>query len=240
MSNQPIMTSIWYKEQKKIQDFLSASISIPDETLTDVDFATMKSPDNLVQVPKVGGVYFIWTDEPITHSLNGNDGCIPFNGGKIMYNGVSSGLRGRCEEHLLRTKDLKGGFINSQSAISVDLYCEGFKGQSHTKRAYSAKSKLDGRKSKVPTIKGNKVRIVNDLLNLGNLSNEEHDFLMVQDGMSDIAFNNGINVADDKHLNYEWKFYFIELIEPFYKNYIELQWRIKFGTPQLCSYSTGR
>lgn len=54
-----------------------------------------------------------------------------------------------------------------------------------------------------------------------------------------IYFKNGINIFDNKHINYNWIVYYLEIDNHNIRDYIEIEWRKKYGVPQLCSYTSG-
>ena len=70
------------------------------------------------------------------------------------------------------------------------------------------------------------------------LSSEEKYY--ISKTHDDIFFKNGINVEDEKHCKYEWRFYYIPILNHSIRDFIEVEWRKLYGTPVLCSYSEGR
>ena len=59
-------TNIWKKEDEKFISF-EKDIKIPDEKLTNVKSLILKELKHFDEIPKSKGVYWIWTNEPITH-----------------------------------------------------------------------------------------------------------------------------------------------------------------------------
>lgn len=226
----------WQLQDKQLLE-IQRTLIIPSFDLRDVPYVRIQSAADLEDVPKTGGDYFIWTTSPVSHSLNGA-GCASFGGGKVIYNGLAKNdLRGRCATHLVRDRDQVGGM----SAISVQIYTGDQDNRSHTKTAY-APPKANGKPSrKVPKIDGKQVSNIRDLLRLQTLSESDRSFLMVADPSKPIWFQNGVDVRTKPHSEFEWRFYFISgLKSDLYVDHIEREWRVQNGSPQLCTYSSGR
>jgi len=79
----------------------------------------------------------------------------------------------------------------------------------------------------------NKEDILNDIF----FSKEEKKIIKKN---NTIYFKNGINIFSEKHKNYKWTVYYLEIDNHNIRDYIEIEWRKKYGVPQLCSYSIGR
>ena len=87
----------------------------------------------------------------------------------------------------------------------------------------------------------NKERIRNrEQLKKLNLSRLEKKFVN-STNKKEYYFYNGINILkNSKHSKYIYRIYYIAGLSETYTNYIEIQWRINFGQPRLCSYLKGR
>lgn len=243
-----MVNKIWAEEEEKFKRAIER-VKIPNRKLCNVDVAVVKIKADLDSIPeKSGGCYWIWTNEPVNHSLHKNPTPKKFSGGEIIYNGIAKdNVRGRIEKHLFGSVD------EGWSAISLDLHMG--KTISHRKKAFSRKGV-----GKVPFInkefiakkantkkgisKGDillqkiKVRNKENLLHL-HLSNEEREFAC-SSKKGVIYFRNGINLEDEKHKNFEFKVYYIAELSTLYLEFIEKEWRKKFGLPKLCSYISGR
>lgn len=125
---------IWQQEEKK---FLAAiqDVKIPNSQLGDVPFITPGSIDDFEGIPESGGCYWIWTNEPVLHSLHKNNTPPSFDGGEIIYNGIAKdNVPGRARHHLLG--DVEAGW----SGISLDVFFG--ETTSHRKKALSEKGKV--------------------------------------------------------------------------------------------------
>jgi len=217
--------NIWQKEEQK---FLRAvrNVKIPNKNLKHVDYVNRNEID---QIPKSGGCYWIWTNEPVLHTLHKNKTPELFNGGEIIYNGIAKDdVRGRVFNHL------KGEIDAGWSGISLDLHF----GQtvSHRKKAMSVEGK-------VPFIKDvdengaerfKQVRSKGDLLSL-YLSRIEKR-LLLRARLDRVYFN----IENSKHKKFKFRVYYITGLSSLYLEFIEKEWRVKYGLPKLCSYSSGR
>lgn len=216
----------WHKIDTELSIYES-SLLIPDGQLKGVPAIIIKSPTDLTRIPKSGGCYWIWTNEPVLHSFHPNSKVFPtgFDGGEIVYNGISKDdIRGRIQRHLL------GKVEEGMSGIGLDLLTFEYKG-SHRKKAYST----DG---KAPCIDGKRITTIEQLRQIG-LSKEEKVFL---DGCTHaVYFRNGINVTEEKHKKFVFKVYFLSNLKSYsYGDIVEKKWREINGIPKLCSYSKGR
>lgn len=236
---------IWQQEEQK---FLKAihDVRIPNQKLKEVPFITPHSKEDFEQIPASGGCYWIWTNEPVLHSLHKNDTPTSFDGGEIIYNGIAKdNVRGRAKHHLLGEVDA------GWSGISLDIYFGDT--ISHRKKALSEKGKVPYIKensivkraikakglSKGDTIERFKpIRSKNDFLKI-HLTDSEKKTLE-KAGYENIYFRNGIDITEDKHKEFEFRVYFITGLSSLYLDFIEKKWRKDFGLPKLCSYSSGR
>jgi len=214
--------SYWIKQEKKFIKAIN-SANVPDNKLDKVDFVVVKNLDDLKLIPNEGGCYWIWTNEPVKHSLHKNKLSAPLKNGEIIYNGVAKdNVRGRVIHHLF------GRFDAGWSGISMDIYTKSSK--SHRKKACS-------KKGKVPFLNGLPVRNKTQLLQLF-LSAEEKKYIS-KNGLSTYYFRNGICISEKKHKNFKFRVYYITGLKSLYLEYIEKKWR-KNGLPRLCTYLTGR
>lgn len=234
----------WVSQEKK---FLKAikDVEIPNSNLDKVDCITIKSQEDLNKIPNGGGCYWIWTNEPVLHSLHKNRLPKELNFGQIIYNGIAKDdVKGRLFHHLFGFEDA------GWSGISMDIYKNN--SQSHRKKAMSStgkvpyilETKIVKRGNKTKNIKkGDKIKILlpiktkSQLLKI-NLSEEEKTYINSTNHLK-YYFRNGINIVEDKHKNYSFKVYFITGLSSLYLEFIEKKWR-DYGLPRLCSYSTGR
>ncbi len=231
----------WKEEDKKFSNFEDGKIKIPNEKLANVESIVIKKPEDFDDIPNSKGVYWIWTNEPVKHILhapNKNNGKLPkkikisIDGnkveGEIIYNGIAqSDIRGRIRNrHLLAEKD------NGISGISIDIF-DG-KVFSHKKKVFS----MDG-KGKVPYIDSERIKTKEAALKLF-LSQDEKKFIK-ETSEERIYFRNGINIFEPKHKEYTFIVFFIaNLKSESYISFVEKKWRIKYGSPRLCSYLSGR
>ena len=184
------------------------------------------------KIPKnKGGIYFITTNENIHHSFHNKNKKFPkmYDDFTIIYNGTSSDLYSRAKNHLFRDKN-KG-----MSGISVDILTTKEQVESHTKCCFSS-----NKKKKTPFIIETETRIseFNQCYKL-NTSENEQKFLS-ENKNKIIYFRNGINVLSEKHINFEWNFYYLIIKSHSVRDIVETNWRKKYGTPILCTYHEGR
>lgn len=93
---------IWQQEEQK---FLKAihDVRIPNEKLEEVPFIIPHSEEDFEQIPTSGGCYWIWTNEPVLHSLHKNKTPALFDNGKIIYNGIAKdNVRGKVQTSSIR------------------------------------------------------------------------------------------------------------------------------------------
>lgn len=217
-----IANNYWLEQEKKFKEAIKV-VEIPDNTLKDVDFLIIKSLNDAENIPKGGGCYWIWTNEPVIHSLHNNEVPAPFDGGEVIYNGIAQdNVRERIIHHLFGDEDA------GWSGISMDIYKK--PSQSHRKKACSPTGK-------VPFINKIPIKCAKQLLNL-HLSRSEKTFIK-KSKEDTFYFRNGINLNDKKHKKYNYRVYFITGLKSLYLEHIEKEWRSK-QIPKLCSYKTGR
>jgi len=239
-----IHNQYWIDQEQK---FLKAikNVKIPNSKLEKVDFIDIKSQEDLKNIPCGGGGYWIWTNEPVLHTLHKNKLPDTLNSDQIIYNGIAKDdVKGRLFHHLFGFEDA------DWSGISLDIYKNN--SQSHRKKAmspfgkvpYILESKIINRGNKKKNLKkGDRVKILspiktkNQLLKI-NLSDEEREYINSTNNLK-YFFRNGINIVNDKHKDYSFKVYFITGLSSLYLEFIEKKWR-ENGLPRLCSYSTGR
>lgn len=236
---------IWQEEEKK---FLAAikGVKIPNYKLDDVPFITPKSEQDFEAIPESGGCYWIWTNEPVLHSLHKNKTPAQFDNGEIIYNGIAKdNVKGRAKHHLMG--DVEAGW----SGISVDVFFG--ETTSHRKKAFSEKGKVPyiNEKTEVKRAikdKGLKkgdfverlkpIRSKDDFFKI-NLSEKEKEELKGLE-YEKIYFRNGIDITEEKHQGFEFRVYYITGLASLYLDFIEKKWREDNGLPRLCSYSSGR
>lgn len=214
--------SYWLKQEKI---FLNAikDVKIPNETLEKVDFIKVTNNNDINSIPSGGGCYWIWTNEPVNHSLHKHSTPKKFNGGEIIYNGIAKDdVKGRIFHHLFGFEDA------GWSGISLDIY---------TKNSVSHRKKACSPTGKVPFLNKVPIKSKGELLKL-HLSKSEIAYITKKKS-SVFYFRNGINITDNKHKLFKFKVYYITGLTSLYLEHIEKQWR-GFGLPKLCSYSTGR
>lgn len=123
----------WNDEQKKFLKSLK-SVNIPNYRLSFVPKIDLKSKLDFGNIPKEGGCYWIWTDEPILHSFHKHSLPKKFDCGEIIYNGIAKdNLSWRINNHLFSDED------EGWSGISIDLYMK--RSISHRKKAMSTNIK---------------------------------------------------------------------------------------------------
>jgi len=84
------MNDYWLEQERKFIKALE-EVEIPNQTLDEVDYITLKKPDDLRKIPDLensGGCYWIWTNEPIVHTLHRHKLPQFIEGGEIIYNGT--------------------------------------------------------------------------------------------------------------------------------------------------------
>lgn len=229
----------WTEEDEKFSKF-EKDIQIPNSNLTDVNCVILKNSADFNSIPKSKGVYWIWTDEPITHILHKPSKNIPkkikisINNkkieGEVIYNGVAQdNINNRIKNyHLYASPE------NTISGISVDIYMDG-EVKSHKKKILSSNIK-----EKVPYVNNKRIATKEYALKLF-LSKSEKKFIKKSKDKN-IYFRNGINISDKKHKKYHFVVFYIgNLKSESYMGFIEKQWRkIHKIYPRLCSYSSGR
>ncbi len=214
----------WSKEDLKFLN-LEENTIVPNSILENVPFIDLKSELDFDRIPFKGGCYWIWTNEPIKHSLHKNKMPQHFSNGEVIYNGIAKdNILSRIKSHLL-------GEINAGwSAISVDILPDTPK--SHRKKVFSTNGK-------VPYINGIKIKSKEDIYGLF-LSDEER-CIIKENNEKSIFFRNGINIFENKHKKFVFRVYYIAPLKSIsYMGFIEKKWREKYGLPKLCSYSSGR
>jgi len=236
---------VWIDEEKKFLDVIK-SVKIPNATLEGVANITPKQIDDLNEIPNGGGCYWIWTNEPVVHSMHKNKIPNPFDGGQVIYNGIAKDdVRSRVKHHLFGLEDA------GWSGISLDIYFG--QTQSHRKKIFASngkvpyiqRTKIAKRSSKKSGItKGTEIKYYQairgkeDLAGL-NLSETERQFV-IENQEDRIFFRNGINITEGKHLDFDYRAYYITGLSTLYLEFIEKKWREQYGLPRLCSYSSGR
>lgn len=214
----------WLKEDKKITSF-EKKVKIPNSKLVNVKFVTLKSRKDFNTIPKKGGCYWIWTNEPVVHSLHKRKTPPKFNKGEIIYNGIAKDdVAGRIKHHLLG--DIDAGW----SGISIDILQNNIK--SHRKKAMS-------KGGKIPFFDCKKINSKDILLKLHLSKKEKENIIKSRNRV--FYFRNGIDIFEPKHKIYIWKVYYIVGLDSMsYLDFIEKKWRELFGVPRLCSYISGR
>ena len=230
--NNRFSATVWRNEERK---FLRAEarIRIPTANLAQVDRVRLRTSADFERIPSTGGCYWIWTNEPVIHKLHSNDTPSRFNGGEVIYNGVSQDdVRARVQHHL--------GIDSEEepwSGISMDLY-HGTQVRSHKKRACSPRGKVPY----VPDFHnlGGFVPVRSkDLLLRLRLSSSERKFIN-DTNRNSYYFRNGIYFNSPKHRQFDFRVYYVTDLRSLYFEFIEKKWRQDFGMPKLCSYSSGR
>lgn len=151
----------WLEQEKK---FLQAifDVDVPIQSLDNVDFVVVNSHEDLAGISNGGGCYWIWTNEPVIHSLHKNKIPSAFSGGEVIYNGIAKDdVKGRVFHHLFGFEDA------GWSGISMDIYKN--QSNSHRKKACSPKGK-------VPFINNLPIRNREQLLKL-HLTEDEKYFI---------------------------------------------------------------
>lgn len=236
---------IWKQEEQK---FLYAieKVKIPNAQLEGVAYISPKISPDLDIIPNGGGCYWIWTNEPVLHSLHKNTTPKSFDGGEIIYNGIAKDdVRGRVKHHLF------GNIDAGWSGISLDIYFGDT--VSHRKKALSEKGKVPYIKTKKIVARANSekglvkgqeidifkpIRCKEDFEKI-NLSFNERSQL-ANANIEKIFFRNGIDLTEEKHSRFEFRVFYITGLSSLYLEFIEKKWRDDNGLPKLCSYSSGR
>lgn len=217
-----MLNNYWLRQERIFFEAIRY-VEIPNRNLDQVDSILLRNRNDLTQIPSGGGCYWIWTNEPVYHSLHRHPTPTNFDGGECIYNGIAKDdVKGRVFHHLFGYEDA------SWSGISMDIYTNN--SVSHRKKACSPSGK-------VPYINNIPIRNREQLLML-HLSENETNYVGHQQ-TNVFYFRNGINIEEDKHINFDFRIYFIVGLTSLYLEYIEKKWR-EFGLPKLCSYSTGR
>jgi len=196
-----MVNEIWQKEEQK---FLQAikDVNIPNSSLENVAVVIPKNTFDLDVIPQSGGCYWIWTNEPVKHSLHKNAPPEPFDNGEIVYNGIAKDdVRSRVKH------DLFGQAGAGWSGISLDIYFGDT--ISHRKKALSQKGKVPfiidkkiaTRASKRKNLKkGDEIEIhipirkKDEFLKI-HLSDEEKE-LLNESEIGKIYFRNGIDILN--------------------------------------------
>lgn len=223
---------IWEKEEEK---FKKAKIQIPGKNLYKVDSVKLKEHIDFDRIPRMGGCYWIWTNEPVKHRFHKNIIPVKVKSGEIIYNGIAKdNVQNRIKHHLLGEQ--KAGW----SGISMDIYPG--ESRSHRKKVLSQNGKvpyvdciIDERGNQYKCTSIRERRLIFKL----NLSKEEKHFVK-NSSQETYYFRNGINIFDKKHKSFIFKVYFITGLESLFLEYLEKKWRKEFGLPKLCSYLSGR
>lgn len=237
--------NIWKLEEQK---FLLAikDVKIPNATLKNVKSIVPKKVEDLDIIPQLGGCYWIWTNEPVLHSLHKNPTPPTFENGETIYNGIAKDdVKSRIKHHLF-------GKVNADwSGISLDLFWGGT--VSHRKKAQSAKGKVPYIKVKTTLKRSSKkrglvkgqeiesfkpIRSEEDLANIYLSAAEKKQ--LKKEGIGNKYFRNGIDITETKHKKFIFKVFYITGLSPLYLEFIEKKWREDNGLPKLCSYSSGR
>lgn len=222
--------NIWQREEQKFFKAVK-NVKIPNGCLKQVEYATRQE---IVRIPQSGGCYWIWANEPVWHTLHKNATPKPFSGGEVIYNGIAKDdVCGRVLNHLM------GEIDAGWSGISLDIHF----GQtiSHRKKAMSMEGKVPFIKyiDESGVEKYKPIRNREDLLKL-YLSKSERQAVLSRAHLDREYFRNGININDSKHKKFKFRVYYIIGLSSLYLEFIEKEWRVNYGLPKLCSYSSGR
>lgn len=239
------MKNQYWIEQEKIFNDATENVVIPNSKLERVDSVEIKTKNDINLIPEGGGCYWIWTNEPVIHTLHKHELPKKLKSGEIIYNGIAKdNVKDRISHHLLASEEA------GWSGISLDIYNGNSK--SHRKKAMSSSGKVPYVFENKILLRGNKkknlkkgdeikvhspIRTKKQLLTI-NLSDDERNYIN-STNHSKYYFRNGINILNDKHSNYSFKVYFITGLKSLYLDFIEKKWR-ENGLPRLCSYLTGR
>lgn len=212
------------------------TIPIPCENLKICNNIELKNIFDFNALTNKSGIYWIVSNAPINHCFNSGVRCPNKNTEdmRIIYNGSAINIRKRIKEHLLRSDEKCGS--GSQSGISIDILLDTMDNDkiSHIKCLW-------GNKKKIPKIcKNNEIINIIDkdeLTEILYLTKKEKNYIKKT---KTIYFKNGINILSNKHKKYSWIVYFLEINNHNIRDYIEIEWRKKYGVPILCSYTSGR
>lgn len=183
--------SYWLAQEKIFLDAIK-DVEIPNKRLDKVDFKSINSADDLNSIPSGGGCYWIWTNEPVKHSLHKHRTPDLFSGGEIIYNGIGKDdVKGRIFHHLFGFEDA------GWSGISIDIY---------TKKSISHRKKACATTGKVPFLDKQPIKKREQLLQL-HLSKSEIDYIS-KNNLNMYFFRNGINITDTKHKKYDFRVYY--------------------------------
>jgi hypothetical protein len=221
----------------------------PDNELSSLTHVTMRTMDDLKQIPDENGCYWIITNEPVNHCFNNGAHCpkVLSDGFTVVYNGVAAQMRSRAKQHLLR-QGSRGSF-GSTSGISIDLLKEtevnNGVSKSHVKWMWQGTGAA--KKRKLPKIlkgpptnkyyQNQRDASKQEIMDTLNLSQSEKEMAADRE---ELIFKNGIDVTDEKHAGYTWKFVFVPISNQGLRDCVERNWRIKYGVPILCTYKDGR
>jgi len=234
----------WIEQERKYLKALR-KVEIPNSKLDKVKRIFIKSKKDIDRIPNGGGCYWIWTNEPVNHTLHKHKLPLGINKGQIIYNGIAKDdVKSRICHHLFGFEDA------GWSGISMDIYKKG--STSHRKKAMAGKNKVPYLLTQKKAIRANKKKELKkgdgidmpppirsrELLLKLNLSRVERKYIN-NTNCSKYYFRNGIDITEPKHKKYKFKVYFITGLSSLYLEYIEKKWR-ENGLPRLCSYSTGR
>jgi hypothetical protein len=225
-----VKNAYWLKQEKIFLNAIKRA-KVPNASLSKVAYIRIKKHADIDKIPTGGGCYWIWTNEPVIHTLHKHELPKPFNHGEIIYNGIAKDdVKGRIFHHLFGYEDA------GWSGISVDIYTN--KSISHRKKACSKKGKVPFLELVVKGVRKYEAIQSKDLLLKMKLCTLEKRYLQ-KNKTNTFYFRNGINITEPKHRKYDFKVYFITGLTSLYLEHIEKEWR-KNGLPRLCSYSTGR
>ena len=218
----------WASESARLKALLD-TLGMPDEKLTGVPNVLLRNERDFNSIPAQGGCYCIWTNEPVRHSLHRQNLSAGVENGEIVYNGIAKdNIQSRVRRHL------NGGVGDpGWSAISMDILEDVSEKKTHRKKA------MDSGRSKVPLVNNTPIRSREILLQL-NLSQQEKDFVRQHENSRFFYFRNSIDVFAPKHAPFRFKVYYVAGVDMHYAEYIEKEWRRRYGSPRLCSYHSGR
>jgi len=223
------LNQIWLEHDKRI-GALEKAYTLPSKVLQDVPHVEVDDIDSLNEIPKTGGVYWIWTNEPVRHKLHKNQIPDKFNEGSIIYNGVAKdNVRGRIYSHLFGSEE------SGWSAIGMDIFMK--PSTSHRKKVMSTSK---NNRVKVAYLLDGKRINSKDKLKMLHLNKTEKEYIDSTD-QTEYYLRNGIDRRDEKHKSFTFIVYFIaDLTSLTYLEFLEKRWRTSYGLPQLCSYTSGR
>ena len=202
----------------------------PSRTLVGLKHVDIKCVLDHKSLPETQGNYWIATDEVICHLFHPGKINVPRplkNKMNIVYNGITTDIRGRIMQHLLR----KGG--KGMSGIYVDLLRrDEAECISHTKLAWHQQQGKRG----IYTDDGERLQSPRQL----HMSCAERRWVSKARRHQPIYFKNGIDVGEHKHRGHVWRVYYMECPNKFVNDIVEKQWRRLYGLPRLCTYSEAR